>query len=364
MKKIIQDNSIEFISIKEMDIVGKISQKDINVQSCADYYLSSIEKEAFCYFQDPFRSLPTLNIFVKSKSLEIAESANKILQKKGIDASIAASLEFFVFDKYEYITSAFFQSLKLHDEGFPSTVHTNSTSQNDLLSNINAEIISNLQQIGVKTKFHYCLPNTSQNISKCIIELLDTDIVTICNNIIIAKYIIRNVVASYGKYASFMPLPIKEVDCNMPAHLVVGGVNLISFSESINKNIDFINGFIYIATNSYKKLLNLNKLCIIKDNKIFFKSLDMIGNPYLIFSCLLLTGTAENIDNPHLANSDANCKQSDLNISLEKIETGNSYFKQFLGEELLKKYLTAVKQLQKEVNLYPSPAEFKTYSEL
>ncbi|MCP9916160.1 type I glutamate--ammonia ligase [Cyanobium sp. ATX 6F1] len=196
---------------------------------------------------------------------------------------------------------------------------------NDIFQDIRSEMLLTLAQLGVPIEKHHheVAAAGQQELGIRFAELLSA-----ADNVLIYKYVVRNVARKYGKSATFMPKPVfADNGSGMHVHqsLWKGGQPLF-FGEGTYANLSqtarwYIGGLLKHApsflaftnptTNSYKRLVpgfeapvNLvysqgNRSAAIRipltgpsprAKRLEFRSGDALANPYLAFSAMLLAG--------------------------------------------------------------------------
>ncbi len=196
---------------------------------------------------------------------------------------------------------------------------------NDIFQDIRSEMLLTLAQLGVPIeKHHHEVAAAGQQE----LGIKFAELISAADNVLIYKYVVRNVARKYGKTATFMPKPVFDDNgSGMHVHqsLWKGGQPLF-YGEGTYANLSqtarwYIGGLLKHApsflaftnptTNSYKRLVpgfeapvNLvysqgNRSSAIripltgpspKAKRLEFRSGDALANPYLAFSAMLLAG--------------------------------------------------------------------------
>lgn len=125
---------------------------------------------------------------------------NTMKKNKDKNLKCGAEIEFFVFED---------SNIPIHtDEGgyFRSGLFGEMRKESQLI----------LNELGIKTEFdHHEAANSQHEI-----DLKYADALTMADNIILTKYIIKKIVKKYGAYASFMPKPLEYINgSGMHIHL-------------------------------------------------------------------------------------------------------------------------------------------------
>ncbi|KAA0259415.1 type I glutamate--ammonia ligase [Deferribacter autotrophicus] len=302
---------------------------------------------------DPFTEIPTLilicNVFdpitkepYTRDPRYIAQKAINYLKSTGIadTAYFGPEAEFFVFDNVQYAYSpneAFFTfdseegfwntgsdempnlGYKIrHKEGyFPVPPH-------DSLMNIRNEMVMLMEQMGITVEAHHHEVATG---GQCEIDIKYAPLVEQADNLLLYKYIVKNVARAHGKTATFMPKPMfADNGSGMHCHQslwkngepLFAGDEYAGLSElalyyigGIIKHARAIAAFTNPTTNSYKRLVpgfeapvNLayssrNRSASIripmyssspKAKRIEVRFPDPSCNPYLAFTAMLMAG--------------------------------------------------------------------------
>ena len=302
-------------------------------------------------FVDPFSELPTLvlicNIFDPLTREEysrdprsVARKAANYLKSTGIadTACFGPEAEFFVFDDVRFDQnshSGFYhldsiegewnrgrdespnRGYKIrHKKGYfpvPPTDH---------MMDIRNEMMQTLVDCGLEVECHHHEVATA---GQCEIDLRFQDMLTMADQLLVYKYVVKNVAWRHGKTATFMPKPLyADNGSGMHVHLSIwkdeqplfAGGGYAGLSEialhalgGILKHARSILAFSNPTTNSYKRLVpgyeapvnlaysqrNRSAACRIPmysmsptSKRIEFRCPDPSCNPYLAFSAILM----------------------------------------------------------------------------
>lgn len=192
----------------------------------------------------------------------------------------------------------------------------------DQASDLRAEMLSTLQQMGVKVEKHHHEVAPSQHE----LGIVFTPLVRCADNMQLYKYVVHNVAHAYGKSATFMPKPIKgDNGSGMHVHqsLWKGGKPLFAgnkYSDLSDMALHYIGGILKHArtfnaftnptTNSYKRLIpgfeapvllaysarNRSAGCRIpysdspNGKRVEVRYPDPSANPYLAYAAMLMAG--------------------------------------------------------------------------
>lgn len=302
-------------------------------------------------FVDPFSELPTLvlicNIFDPLTREEysrdprsVARKAANYLKSTGIadTACFGPEAEFFVFDdvRFDQNSHSGFYHLdsiegewnRGRDEGpnrgykirhkkgyFP-------VPPTDHMMDIRNEMMQTLVDCGLEVECHHHEVATA---GQCEIDLRFQDMLTMADQLLVYKYVVKNVAWRHGKTATFMPKPLyADNGSGMHVHLsmwkdeqpLFAGGGYAGLSEialhalgGILKHARSILAFSNPTTNSYKRLVpgyeapvnlaysqrNRSAACRIpmysmspNSKRIEFRCPDPSCNPYLAFSAILM----------------------------------------------------------------------------
>ena len=302
-------------------------------------------------FVDPFSELPTLvlicNIFDPLTREEysrdprsVARKAANYLKSTGIadTACFGPEAEFFVFDdvRFDQNSHSGFYHLdsiegewnRGRDEGpnrgykirhkkgyFP-------VPPTDHMMDIRNEMMQTLVDCGLEVECHHHEVATA---GQCEIDLRFQDMLTMADQLLVYKYVVKNVAWRHGKTATFMPKPLyADNGSGMHVHLsmwkdeqpLFAGGGYAGLSEialhalgGILEHARSILAFSNPTTNSYKRLVpgyeapvnlaysqrNRSAACRIPmysmspaSKRIEFRCPDPSCNPYLAFSAILM----------------------------------------------------------------------------
>ena len=304
-------------------------------------------------FIDPFCSVPTLSLtctIAETGTKEaytrdprgIAQRGEKYLQSTGVaDAAVfGPEAEFFIFDNVQYEARSNGTSYSVdseeaiwntgreegpnlgykirHKEGyFP-------VAPNDTQQDIRTEMCLVMEQLGIKIERQHHEVATG---GQAEIDFRFDTLVKTADNMMLYKYVVRNVARRHGKTATFIPKPLfGDNGSGMHTHqsLWKGGKPLFAGKEyaglsqmalhyigGILKHAKALCGLCSPTTNSYKRLVpgfeapvNLaysarNRSAAIriptfsespKAKRIEYRPPDPSANPYLCYTALLMAG--------------------------------------------------------------------------
>ena len=304
-------------------------------------------------FIDPFYAVPTLCLICtiaetgtrepyRRDPRGIARRAEQFLQSTGIGdtAYFGPELEFFIFDNVQYdsASNGTFYSVDSeegiwnsgreempnvgykirHKEGyFP-------VAPSDTLQDIRTEMALTMMELGIQVECHHHEVATA---GQAEIDMRFAPLVQMADQVMIYKYVVKNVARKHGKTATFMPKPLfGDNGTGMHTHIslwkkgkpLFAGNGYAGLSELA---LHFIGGILKHAralcalcnptTNSYKRLVpgyeapvNLaysarNRSAAIriptyspspKAKRIEFRPPDPSCNPYIAFAAMLMAG--------------------------------------------------------------------------
>src|SRR6476661_1228599 len=194
----------------------------------------------------------------------------------------------------------------------------------DTMQNVRSEMVATLVDLGIPVEAHHHEVATG---GQCEIDMRFQDMITMADNVMMYKYVCKNVAARHGKVVTFMPKPLfQDNGSGMHVHFslwkgtkpLFAGNKYAGLSEM---GLYAIGGLLRHAralcalcnptTNSYKRLVpgyeapvNLvyssrNRSAAIripmysenpKTKRLEFRPPDPAANPYLAFAALLMAG--------------------------------------------------------------------------
>jgi glutamine synthetase len=192
----------------------------------------------------------------------------------------------------------------------------------DSLADLRTEMSQKMAECGIATSAHYHEVATG---GQCEIDLVPQPLVESADQVMLAKYIVRNVARLRGKTATFMPKPLYgDNGSGMHVHLslwkgevpLLAGNGYAGLSDlgmhaigGLLKHAPALSAFGNPTTNSYKRLIEgfeaptklsysrRNRAAVIripihspnpKSRRIEYRCPDSAANPYLLFSAMLM----------------------------------------------------------------------------
>ncbi len=300
---------------------------------------------------DPFAKQPTLTIICNIQDptthldytrdpRNIARKADAFMREIGLadECRMTPELEFFLFDRvrfdqtthqaYYHVDSAEGAWNQGRDEpgnlGYKprSSLGYFPTPPTDSQSDLRTEMAQTMHSCGIGTSAHFHEAATG---GQGEIDLMPRPLVESADQVVLARYIIRNVALRHGKSATFMPKPLygengsglhthmslwKENVPLMVGHGYAGLSDLAMHAiGGILKHAPALCAFANPTTNSYKRLVEgfeaptklaysrQNRSAIIRvpvhttsvrGRRIEYRGPDAAANPYLLFSAMLM----------------------------------------------------------------------------
>ena len=394
-------------------------------------------------FTDPF-SEATLSITGNVKDPEsdefftrdpryIAQKAEAYLGQSAIAdvAYYGPELEFFIFDSvrydqkencgYYYVdskegswnTGSFENNLGYkprYKEGYFPVAPT------DSLQNIRNEIVETMIKSGIAIECHHHEVATA---GQCEIDMRYSPLLRMADQVMMYKYIVKNIALKHGKTATFMPKPLfNDNGSGMHTHMSLwkDGKNLfydekgyallsdtaLHYVGGLLKHAPALCALIAPTTNSYKRLVpgfeapvNLvyskrNRSAAVripvysrsdKSKRIEFRTPDPSCNPYLAFAAMLMAGIdgikrkiepGEPLDKDiyHLKESDAemiDSVPSSLSESIKALEDDHGFLLEggVFTKDVIETWIGYKKTKEIDpVRLRPHPWEYNLYYDI
>jgi len=301
---------------------------------------------------DPFYQQPTLSVFcdvvdpMSGRPYErcprsTAKRAESYLQQSGIGdaAFFGPEAEFFVFDDVRWNTQQHETGYAVDSVELPANTGAHYEGGNlghrpgpkggyfpvppiDSAQDLRSEMLAVMTELGLEPEKHHHEVAPAQHE----LGMKFASLTRMADHMQLYKYIVHNVAAAFGKTATFMPKPIwNDNGSGMHVHQSIwkdgnplfAGDRYADLSEDclhyiggIIKHARAINAFANSSTNSYKRLVPgfeapvllaysaRNRSASIrvphspspKGKRLETRFPDAIGNPYLIFTALLMAG--------------------------------------------------------------------------
>lgn len=306
---------------------------------------------------DPLSPIPTLSLICNvadpltrqpytRDARHIAQKAEEYLKKTGIadTAYFGPEAEFFIFDNirfdqnqhssYYFIDSeeGVWNSGRESVDKKPNLGHRPRWKEGyfpvpptDTLQDFRSDVVLKLMEVGVPAELHHHEVGTA---GQCEIDMRFDRMIDMADNLLMYKYIIKNMARAYGKTATFMPKPLfGDNGSGMHVHqslwkentnIFFGEEGYAMLSETARyyiggllKHSPALLAFCAPTTNSYRRLVpgfeapvNLvysrrNRSAAIripmyssspKSKRVEYRCPDPSCNPYLAFSAMLMAG--------------------------------------------------------------------------
>lgn len=391
------------------------------------------------YFIDPFTAQSCLVIFCNvidpltkegysRDPRTVAQKAENYVKTSGVGdaAFFGPELEFFIFDNVKFKNAPNHSFCKIDSQEGDYNPDPYNLAGNtgyrpqykggyfpvqpvDSLFDMRAEICSVLESIGLSVISHQHEVAAGQ----CKIGFKFSTLTQAADNVQKFKYTVKNVAASYGKTATFMPKPIfGENGSGMHTHQSLwnnekplfyqkGGYADLSeiclyYIGGIIKHAKAINAFTNPTTNSYKRLIpgfkapvkltysSYDRSASIRipyregenSKRIEVRFPDPLANPYLGFAAMLMAGLdgIKNKIHPGEAidknSSELSAKipnvASSLREALDALNSDRAFLKQgnVFNDDLIDSYIQLKVAEVYNWETTPHPIEFKMYYSL
>ncbi|HEY7198540.1 MAG TPA: type I glutamate--ammonia ligase [Gaiellaceae bacterium] len=385
---------------------------------------------------DPFAAEPTLSLVCEIADpitrepydrdpRRVARRAEDYLRGTGIadTAHFGPECEFFVFDSVAYTLDVNRAGYEVDSSeghwrsGEPGLGYTIAEkggyfppAPHDSLADLRTEMVLTLERLGVSCEFHH---HEVASGGQCEIDLRYQPLLRMADQVLLYKYVVRNVAHRAGKTVTFMPKPIYgDNGSGMHTHqsLWLEGTPLMadksgyaglsalgrSYLAGLLDHAGALLAFCAPTTNSYRRLVpgfeapvNLvysqrNRSAAIripmyssspKARRVEFRCPDAIANPYLAFSAMLmagLDGIERGLDPGAPADFDL-FEETDSAIAqvpgsladaLDALEADHEFLTKggVFSEDLLETWIAYKRENEVDaVALRPHPAEFALY---
>jgi len=394
-------------------------------------------------FENPFYKHPTISVIgniidpvTKQRYSRdpryIATKAEMYLKSTGIGDTVyvGPELEFFIFDnvQFEYKENKAFHLVD-SVEGWWRTGEAENPNlgykipyrrgyfpvpPHDTLQDIRAEIAATLQKIGITVEyFHHEVASGGQGE----IDFLFAPLTKQADNVMLYKYVVKNIARKYGKTATFMPKPIfGDNGSGMHIHIsiwkdgkpVFAGSGYAGLSQTalyfiggIIKHGKALCAIVAPTTNSYRRLVpgyeapvrlaysSRNRSAGIRipmysaspaTKRLEIRFPDPSSNPYLTFAAILMAGL-DGIENridpgdpldrdiyalPPEELADVPQTPGSLEEALNELEKDHDFLLKgdVFTEELLMIWIEWKRKECFELKIRPHPYEFLLYFDL
>ena len=389
---------------------------------------------------DPFMETPTLIMLgdikdpITKQNYErdprwIAKKAEMYLSNLGIGdvAYFGAEAEFFIFDNVRFDQNAHsgFYFIDAEEGRWNSGREKDNLGYRprtkegyfpvpptDHYQDLRAEMVETMTRCGLTIECHH---HEVGGAGQCEIDQRFNTLVKSADNMMLYKYIVRNVANQYGKSATFMPKPIfGDNGSGMHTHQSIwkngqplfagdgyAGISQMAlhYIGGLLKHARALSAIIAPTTNSYKRLVpgyeapvnlaysrrNRSAACRIpmyssspKAKRVEFRPPDPAANPYLAFAAMLMAGLdgilnkiepGEPLDKDIYDLSPEEMKSvpsmpGTLDEALNCLEDDHAFLLKgdVFTEELIETYIEYKRKNEAEaVRLRPHPYEFQLY---
>jgi glutamine synthetase len=385
---------------------------------------------------DPATEVPTLSLICEiadpltrepyaKDPRYVAQKAEAYLRSTGIadTACFGPECEFFVFDEVSYELGPnrshyVVDSAEGHwNSGKPGLGYTVREKEgyfppapHDTLSDLRTQMVLTLERLGIPCEFHH---HEVASGGQCEIDLRYQTLTRMADQVMIYKYVVKNVARAAGKTVTFMPKPVfGDNGSGMHTHqsLWMEGTPLMAdksgYAGLSHLARGYIGGLLAHApallafcaptTNSYRRLVpgfeapvNLvysqrnRSACIRipmysespKAKRVEFRCPDAAANPYLAFAAMLmagLDGIEQGLDAGAPADYDLYEETHDdvpqvpgsLAEALDALEADHEFLTKggVFSEELIRTWIDYKRENEIDVvRLRPHPAEFGLY---
>lgn len=447
VKDLIRSKRIKFIDLKYSDIFGRLrhitfpaNRIDKLVKDGVGFDGSSLPgfkpvtqsdmtllPDLTTAFVDPVPKSPTLSFFAwifettSGKRFNrdpryILEQAENLVKKEiGCDELLfQPEFEFYIFDRAEIITDrsmnyARFETEELQWEDKTGYLVFKGTGYHlappfDRSSDFRSQIIDILNSVGIEVKYHH---HEGSRFSQVEIETAFAPALKTADQILLVKYLVKNLAMSLGKSATFMPKPIyDEPGSGMHLHHYLTKRNISLFADTkikggLSKLAQYYIGGILAhtpslcaltnpSTNSFRRLIAgfetptsaffsfADRTAAIripgyikswKELPIEYRIPDATANPYFALAGILLAGL-DGVKHKTKPNNSPNPKTNKvtniprtLNQALEELKSDNDYLTKtgIFPIEMINLYIQAKEKEAESVAQRPHPFECKLY---
>jgi glutamine synthetase len=399
--------------------------------------------DASTAFVDPFYQIPTLVMLgnvrdpLTRQSYErdprwIAQKAEVYLQNSGLGdtAYFGAEAEFFIFDNIRFDQNAHsgFYFIDAEEGRWNSGREANNLGYRprykegyfpvpptDHYQGLRSEMVDTMEKCGIVIECHHHEVATA---GQCEIDQRFDTLVKSADNMMLYKYIVRNVAQENGKTATFMPKPLfGDNGSGMHTHQSIwkqgqplfAGDGYAGLSQTglwyiggLLKHARALSAIIAPTTNSYKRLVpgyeapvnlaysrrNRSAACRIpmysanpKAKRVEFRPPDPSANSYLAFAAMLMAGIdgvlnridpGEPLDKDIYDLSPEEMKSvpsmpASLDEALSCLEQDHGFLIKgdVFSEDLIETYITYKRKNEADaIRLRPHPYEFALYYDI
>ena len=345
------------------------------------------------------------------------------LADSGVEARVAAEVEFFIFDGFEVRVKGFEQVVKIRSAEAPEGPASYAYKFKggyyiplpiDTTYELRAEIARVLgESFGISVEAHHHEVAVGGQVE---VNIRHDTLLRTADNILTLKYVAKRVAARRGRCVTFMPKPIPyDNGSGMHVHqsLWKDGENLFydpsdEYAELSQLGRYYIGGLIEHGrslsaivsptVNSYRRLIpgyeapvylvwsRGNRSAAIRvpvyrrgdrDKRVEFRPPDPSANPYLALTAIVAAGLdgirrkiepGDPVDRNVYHMSEAERRRlgikelpRSLDEALDELESDHDYLKPYFGSDLIEAFIEVKREEVKRLASYPSPAEFIEY---
>lgn len=469
IQKLIKDEGIEMVDFKLTDIDGRWRHLSIPAErltettmsagigfDASNYGYAPIESSDMVFIPvldsaviDNYTAVPTLSMIGDVRIIDLPENrpfdqyprnvairALEYMKETGIADKmiIGPEYEFYIFDEVQYSTDYYNQFSQIYtsqaafasgfdDNNFgyqlkPGAGYHNSLPT-DIRNDLRSRMCLSMKDWGIAVKYHHPEVGGSGQME---IEVELDDMLTLADNTMSAKYVIKNEAVKDGCTATFMPKPLAgEAGSGMHVHMLLtkdgkpvfydkDGYAQLSkeahyFMGGLLKHARSLCAITNPSTNSYKRLVPgfeapvtigyamSNRSAVIRipayakspEVKRFeLRNPDATCNPYFAYAAILMAGLdgIKNKIDPHekgwgpydfnlyTLSDEEKAKLSGLPASLdeaiEELKRDHDYLTVggVFPERLLEQLISRCKKASDRISRLPHPAEFAEYYDL
>jgi glutamine synthetase len=392
---------------------------------------------------DPFMEVPTLVMIgdikdpITKQNYErdprwIARKAELFMKNSGIGdtAFFGAEAEFFIFDNVRFDQNAHsgYYFIDAEEGRWNSGRETNNLGYRprtkegyfpvpptDHYQDLRTEMVQTMERCGITIECHH---HEVGGAGQCEIDQRFNTLLKTADNMMLYKYIVRNVAHQYGKSATFMPKPIfGDNGSGMHTHQSIwkdgkplfagdgyAGISQMAlyYIGGLLKHARGLSAIIAPTTNSYKRLVpgyeapvnlaysrrNRSAACRIpmysaspKAKRVEFRPPDPSCNPYLAFAAMLMAGIdgvvnriepGEPLDKDIYDLSPEEMKSvpsmpASLDEALDCLQNDHEFLLKgdVFTEELIETFIEYKRHNEAEaIRLRPHPYEFQLYYDI
>lgn len=433
LEKFIEENNIEFIDLKYIDILGNlhhltlpsekfnlIKEKGVGFDGSSVLGFANNEESDLIlvpdiseYFIDITYQQKTLSLFAhiflknqihpKDPRLILKKATDFFKKETDVDKILfRIELEFYLLEEADFNfnkLNGYYHFLsedkKERSIKLPYEKAYQEIPPFDKYYEFRQEVVIKAKELGINIKYHH---HENGQYGQEEIETEFYEPIKICDNILILKYLIRNLAKRYNKIATFIPkLFYDEPGNGLHFHFQIlrNGKNILFkennlseegnyFIKGIFAHLKTISAFSNPSTNSYRRLLsgfeapsvldirrgNRNSVFRIpgyleKENlTIEFRLPDSLSNPYLLLASFLLAGL-EGIKRKGEFEEEFQLSKS-LEESLLALKKDNEFLlrENIFSKEIIEEWLKIKEKELKLINEFPHPIEYLLYFNL